>query len=114
LIILVEKYKNVGEEDKGNIFNFYLKNTKNINNWDLVDISAPNIVGDFLFGKKKNVLYELANSNVFIKASYSATLLVTNLPIFALYFVRIFPSFLIIIPIAPGPGLPLEPPSEFV
>lgn len=62
LIILSEKYKKASEDDKGNIFNFYLKNTKNINNWDLVDISAPNIVGNFLFDKKKNILYELAKS----------------------------------------------------
>jgi len=63
LIILIEKYNNSDEEDKGNIFNFYLKNTKNINNWDLVDISAPKVFGNFLFDKKKNVLYKLANSN---------------------------------------------------
>ncbi|MBI4089527.1 MAG: DNA alkylation repair protein [Candidatus Levybacteria bacterium] len=31
------------------IFHFYLKNTKNINNWDLIDLSAPNIVGQHLF-----------------------------------------------------------------
>jgi len=63
LIILSNKYKQAGDEDKANIFNFYLKNTKNINNWDLVDITAPNIFGDFLFDKKKNILYDLARSN---------------------------------------------------
>jgi 3-methyladenine DNA glycosylase AlkD len=62
LIILIEKYKNSDEEGKGNIFNFYLKNLKNINNWDLVDISAPHIIGNFLKDKKKNVLYELVKS----------------------------------------------------
>ena len=64
LIILSNKYKQAGEEDKANIFNFYLKNTKNINNWDLVDVSAQNIVGPFLFDKKKNILYDLAKSNI--------------------------------------------------
>ena len=63
LIILSNKYKQAGDEDKANIFNFYLKNTKNINNWDLVDVTAPNIVGHFLFDKKKNILYDLARSN---------------------------------------------------
>lgn len=63
LIILSNKYKQAGDEDKANIFDFYLKNTKNINNWDLVDLSAPNIVGHFLFNKKKNILYDLARSN---------------------------------------------------
>lgn len=62
LIILVNKYKKANEEEKANIFNFYLKNTKNINNWDLVDMTAPRIVGHFLSDKKKNILYELANS----------------------------------------------------
>jgi 3-methyladenine DNA glycosylase AlkD len=34
------------------IFNFYLDNIKQINNWDLVDISAPSIVGRFLYGNE--------------------------------------------------------------
>ena len=63
LIILSNKYKESKEEDQANIFNFYLKNTKNINNWDLVDVTAPNIVGHFLSDKKKNILYNLARSN---------------------------------------------------
>ena len=63
LFILNHKYQKASDEDKANIFNFYLNNTKNINNWDLVDLSAPNIVGDFLFDKDKKVLYGLANSN---------------------------------------------------
>ena len=62
LIILIDKYKKSDEEYKGNIFNFYLENIQKINNWDLVDLSAPNIVGNFLFDKKKNILYELAQS----------------------------------------------------
>ena len=60
--ILNRKYKKANEEEKANIFNFYLENKKNINNWDLVDLSAPGIVGHFLYDKKKNILYNLANS----------------------------------------------------
>ncbi|MCK4647816.1 DNA alkylation repair protein [Candidatus Pacearchaeota archaeon] len=45
------------------VFDFYLANTKNINNWDLVDVSAHKIVGDFLYDKKKEILYELAKSD---------------------------------------------------
>lgn len=44
------------------IFDFYLKNTKYINNWDLVDLSAPNIVGRYLFDKPKQPLFDLATS----------------------------------------------------
>lgn len=60
LIILTHKYKKA--EDKKNIADFYLKNTKNINNWDLVDISAPKILGDYLLDKDRSVLYKLAKS----------------------------------------------------
>lgn len=63
LFILIKKYIKSSEEDKGKIYRFYLKNTKNINNWDLVDLSAPNIVGDYLLNKDRKVLYKLARSN---------------------------------------------------
>ena len=59
LYILISKYK----QEKEKIFNFYLKNTKNINNWDLVDLSAPNILGNYLLEKDKSILYKLAKSN---------------------------------------------------
>lgn len=48
LIILVEKYKHGNEKDKKQIFDFYIKNSRKINNWDLVDVSAPSIAGDYL------------------------------------------------------------------
>lgn len=62
LLILVDKYKK--SENKKEIFDFYLKNTKRINNWDLVDLTAPNIVGDYLLDKKRErkVLYSLVKS----------------------------------------------------
>ena len=62
LFILINKYKKSDNKDKKKIFNFYLKNTKCINNWDLVDISAPNIVGDYLLDKDRKILYKLAKS----------------------------------------------------
>jgi 3-methyladenine DNA glycosylase AlkD len=46
------------------IYDFYLKNTKYINNWDLVDISAPKIVGAYLSDKPRAILYHLAKSDV--------------------------------------------------
>ena len=57
LFILIEK------EDKEKVFNLYLKNTKNINNWDLVDLSAPKILGSYLKNKKRDILYSLAISD---------------------------------------------------
>lgn len=60
LFILTDKYKQ--SKDKSQIIQFYLKNIKHINNWDLVDLSAPKILGDFLLNKPRKILYQLANS----------------------------------------------------
>lgn len=60
LLLLMKKYN----KNKKKCFDFYLKNTKNINNWDLVDVSAPNIVGDYLFDKDRKILYKLAESGL--------------------------------------------------
>ncbi|HVO72509.1 MAG TPA: DNA alkylation repair protein [Ignavibacteriaceae bacterium] len=54
VLILVMKYKKGIESEKEKIFKFYLKNRKGINNWDLIDLSAPNIVGEYLFSKEKD------------------------------------------------------------
>ncbi len=45
------------------IFNIYISNTRYINNWDLVDLSAPNIVGNHLYNGGCSLLYEFAKSN---------------------------------------------------
>jgi 3-methyladenine DNA glycosylase AlkD len=62
LLILIEQFEKSDEENKKRIFEFYLNNSKRINNWDLVDLSAPNIVGNYLLNKDKNILYQLAIS----------------------------------------------------
>ena len=64
LFILIAQYQKAGPRKKKIIFDFYLKNTKNINNWDLVDLSAPSIVGDYLLDKDRKVLYRLAESSL--------------------------------------------------
>ena len=63
LLILIQKYDEADEDVRKEIFDIYLKNTKNINNWDLIDLSAPNIVGNYLLDKDRRVLYKLAKSN---------------------------------------------------
>jgi len=64
LLLLVKKFsmKDVGRQEK--IYNLYLQHTKYINNWDLVDTSAPSIVGQWLFDKDRTILYELAKSDM--------------------------------------------------
>ena len=71
LLILIDKYRqttrlrtkdNEASARQEEIVNFYLKNTKNINNWDLVDLSCRDILGAYLFDKKRDVLYKLARS----------------------------------------------------
>lgn len=62
LIILVLKFNESNADGKKKIYELYLKSAKYINNWDLVDLTAPNIVGQFLADKDKKILYNLANS----------------------------------------------------
>jgi len=62
LLIMAKKFEKGDEPEKKNIFDLYLANTKYINNWDLVDLSAPKIVGAYLQNKDKKILFELAKS----------------------------------------------------
>ncbi|MFA4975737.1 MAG: DNA alkylation repair protein [Candidatus Paceibacterota bacterium] len=63
ILVLVYKYKIGSEEEKKEIVDFYLKNIKYINNWDLVDLSAHYIIGDYLLKKnKKDILLKLVHS----------------------------------------------------
>jgi len=63
LLILVFKFKKSREK---RFVDFYLKNLKYINNWDLIDLSSYHILGVWLFDKKdRKVLYKLAHSKDF-------------------------------------------------
>lgn len=62
LLYLVRSYKKAAPAEKNRLFRFYLKHTKWINNWDLVDISAHYIVGEHLLTRKRDVLEKLASS----------------------------------------------------
>ena len=63
LLILVERYKRGDGEIRARIYDHYLAQTRYINNWDLVDSSAPQIVGAQLHGGDKSDLYRLAASD---------------------------------------------------
>ena len=62
LLILIRRFQRGKEVDQEGIYNLYLAHTHHINNWDLVDISAPHIVGSFLHHRDRAPLYTLVNS----------------------------------------------------
>ncbi len=62
LLMLVERFRKSGEGGRKETYGFYLSHTGRINNWDLVDLSAPYIVGEYLKDKPRGDLYRLAGS----------------------------------------------------
>lgn len=76
LLILVYKFETIATPVKTghapsqrtsqrDIYNFYIKNIQHVNNWDLVDVTTPNIMGQYLYDHpdKKDILYSYARSN---------------------------------------------------
>ncbi|GGD61062.1 DNA alkylation repair protein [Emticicia aquatilis] len=64
LIILVEQMKKAkAAEKRSEIYDFYLDNAYRINNWDLVDCSARDVVGFYLFDKDRSILYDMARTD---------------------------------------------------
>lgn len=63
LLILVEQFRMADADGKKAVADFYLRHLDGVNNWDLVDSSAPQILGAWLVTKKdRSVLYRLARS----------------------------------------------------
>lgn len=64
LLILVYRFKErkITEEEREQIYSFYIKNARRCNNWDLVDLSCRDIVGEYLVDKERSILYRLADS----------------------------------------------------
>ncbi|MCH4213295.1 MAG: DNA alkylation repair protein [Prevotella sp.] len=76
LLIMVEQVKRTHKrlwlkehsEEEGQMlrrkyYQFYLYHTHKINNWDLVDLTAPTIVGEYLVDHDRDILYQLADSS---------------------------------------------------
>jgi len=65
VLLLVIQYQAGQFKEQTRIYNLYLNNIKAINNWDLIDSSAPNIVGHYLYNyffiknKQKEVICRL-------------------------------------------------------
>lgn len=64
LLVLVGKFQKADEARRGQIFGFYMANARRVNNWDLVDLTADRIVGEYLVANpsKKKILPRLAAS----------------------------------------------------
>ena len=63
LLILVEQFKKQ-KAQRERIVEFYLSHTQYINNWDLVDLSCPAILGNYLLEKERSLLDRLIYSNL--------------------------------------------------
>jgi 3-methyladenine DNA glycosylase AlkD len=62
LLLLMQFYQHGTDEDQADAYGLYLAHTHRINNWDLVDVSAPHIVGRHLQERPRKSLHQLARS----------------------------------------------------
>ena len=62
VLILNEQFRRGDETERREIYQAYLRSTRYINNWDIVDSSAPHVVGTWLLERPRKVLYRLARS----------------------------------------------------
>jgi 3-methyladenine DNA glycosylase AlkD len=64
LFLMVYRYEIEDKKGRNEIYNYYVKNIDRVNNWDLVDSSAPNIIGQYLYENlsKRKVLYKWVKS----------------------------------------------------
>lgn len=63
LLVLVSRFSRAGRIEQRQIYSLYFRNTQFVNNWDLVDLSAPHIVGKFLAKRDKEPISCLAESS---------------------------------------------------
>lgn len=62
VIMLANVAKTADEQLLKTLYQIYIKNSKYINNWDIVDSSAPHIVGKYLYNNNRSPLYKFARS----------------------------------------------------
>jgi 3-methyladenine DNA glycosylase AlkD len=62
VILLADRYQTADDKQRDAIYRLYLRNADRVNNWDLVDSSAPQIVGAHLLERPRAVLDKLARS----------------------------------------------------
>lgn len=64
LVIMIHQFEEGNEEIKKKVFEMYMNNSHRVNNWDLVDITAPRIAGAYLLNKDKKILYQFAKEKL--------------------------------------------------
>ena len=62
LLLLIERYRASSERGREALYAFYCNRTGRINNWDLVDVTCPHIVGRHLESRDRSALYRFAES----------------------------------------------------
>lgn len=62
LVVLVLQYRRADDTLREKIFSAYLRNLDGVNNWDLVDVTVPHVVGAHLYRRDRKLLYTLARS----------------------------------------------------
>lgn len=63
LLMLTARYAVGDGSTKKRVFDLYIEHLPLVNNWDLVDVSSPRIVGEHLRLRDRSLLYELAGSD---------------------------------------------------
>ena len=63
LLIMIRQFRRGDQKIKTRIYSHYLKSVRHVNNWDLIDLSAPYIVGHYLQDRSRQPLVQLAKSN---------------------------------------------------
>lgn len=63
LLILVDRFRKADVPGREKMYNFYMKNIRYVNNWDLVDLSSHCIIGAHLYDGDRSPIYELARSD---------------------------------------------------
>lgn len=64
VLLMAWQFSHSDEKTQEKIFNSYLGNSKYINNWDLVDLSCPAIIGNWLLKRDRHILRTLAKSKL--------------------------------------------------
>lgn len=85
LLILVGQFERADEAQRKTIFDFYLACARFVNNWDLVDLSAPKIVGEYLLGQEIASSAASPRNDILVRLAHSSNLWERRIAIVATY-----------------------------